>query len=215
MTEAAKKISLIDKWKAVGRATTDARLNNTDACVFFRLLFHHNSKTDLCFPSQETLADALNTSARTIRSSIKKLEQSKYLKKLGQRSGGGSNRYALNIIGAEDFFQAGGKKFPEQRKKSTDDTMKEKRKETGKSAGEGKESTKLRGPSPKPPAPPSRNPGEFQAKLVKLFGGIQEGWDVLMEVPSDLLEELEAAYLAEDMETHTARDRILKHLSET
>ena len=93
--------------------------------------------------------------------------------------------------------------------------MKEKRKETGKSAGEGKESTKLRGASPRPPAPPSRSPGEFQAKLVKLFGGNQEGWGVLMEVPSYLLEELEAAYLAEDMEIHTARDRILKHLSET
>ncbi len=207
-----KAVRLLDKWQAVDRATNDRRLNTTDVCVFFRLLYHHNSQTGACFPSQETLGGALGKEPRTIRNSLNNLEEAGYIRKLRQRHNGGSNNYLLNIFGAEEFFQTCGRKLPERRKKTSDDTKKERGKETREIPNEechvGTQSKKA---SIK--QKPSRSPEQFQNSMASSLGRHGEGWELMMKAPEGFIEKLEASFLDEEISLGEARSRLLKEVA--
>ncbi|WP_158275539.1 helix-turn-helix domain-containing protein [Maritimibacter sp. 55A14] len=213
MTGKKLDISLLDKWRAANRAMLDPRLNPTDACVFSRLLYHHNSKSDRCFPSQDTLAAALGVTTRTIRTSLTKLEKSGFIRKLGQRRGGGSINYRLNILGEEEFFRTGGKKLPKGWKQTSDDTWKEKEKEKSEFASEREEVPVIHGSSYRETVRAERSPEKFQGALVGMLGGGERGWKVLVEAPESLMGRLENSYLREEINLSEAKKQLLDHLA--
>lgn len=196
----SKNVKLLDKWCALQRSLLDPQLNSMDAAVFARLLFHHNSKNGRCFPSQSVLASALNRNPRTIRNSLRKLQTAGYVRVLGQRSGGSSNSYLLNIKGAEGSFQGAGKYFPERRKNASYDTEEEKRKEK---EADGRECDPAE-PKPVPKVHQqderARTEKSFEKELAPLLGGPLAMFEQLTALPANQLERLSNSYLAHELD---------------
>ena len=61
--------------------------------VYLALLKHRNTKTNRCFPSQETIAKEANMNIKTVKSCIDKLEQNGYLIINSGYKGTSSNYY--------------------------------------------------------------------------------------------------------------------------
>ncbi|ASY58451.1 helix-turn-helix domain-containing protein [Sinorhizobium sp. CCBAU 05631] len=70
----AWKLDLLD------RMSTDPRLSATDFRVGYRLLSYMNAETGACFPKQETIADDVGVTDRTIRLSLVNLRACGWLK---------------------------------------------------------------------------------------------------------------------------------------
>jgi len=70
----AWKLDLLD------RMSTDRRLSATDFRVAYRLLSYMNAESGACFPKQETIADDVGVTDRTIRHSLVNLRACGWLK---------------------------------------------------------------------------------------------------------------------------------------
>lgn len=70
----------LDKFRTLQLACLDPSLNHGAVVLLSRLLWHLNGKTGQCNPSQETLAAALGTSTKTIRTHTRALEAAGYLR---------------------------------------------------------------------------------------------------------------------------------------
>lgn len=72
----------------------DPRLSSTDFKVAFCLVQHVNSKTGQCNPSQRLIQEYCSLKERTVRNSITRLRDAKWLHVY--RPGRGSNRYRFD-----------------------------------------------------------------------------------------------------------------------
>lgn len=145
--------------------------------------------------------------------SEKKLGDTGYIQKLSQRRGGGSNAYRLNIVEAEENFPKDGKILPKGRKKSSDDTKKEKEKETGEFTNERHRRIKHGTSFWETTTPSGRDRGEFQRRLAEMLGPRGDGWTMLQAAPQVLLTELEESYLRREVTLEESRDSLLRQIA--
>ncbi len=110
-------MSIVSKWKLVIFATKDRRLQKVSRQVLTLLLNYHNEKTGQCNPSQLRLANDLGVSDRSVRNGLAELRQLGYIDIIKKGNVGFSTQYSIDFKLQEKFFQATGKKFPNDQEK--------------------------------------------------------------------------------------------------
>jgi len=88
---ASSSITLLEKWRLLGRMMADRALAPTAKEVGFVLLDHHNAETGRCDPSQRRIAKRLGVSDRSVGAAIAALKERGYF--AHQRRGFRTNRY--------------------------------------------------------------------------------------------------------------------------
>lgn len=190
------------KLLALNEAFCDAELTPSDKVVFQRLVWRLNLKTGACFPSIKFIAAELSMTERGVRKCVARLEKHGYLKRRIHAGRTKANDYLISGLNTERTFPKTGTNVPEERNTGSAHIRKEKEKE--KEAGEA-EAQSL-GVSSSPHFPPMTEVAEehFQCRLAEAFGGGAQGWDVLMNVPADTLDELENSCRRGSMRFHDA-----------
>jgi DNA-binding Lrp family transcriptional regulator len=72
--------NLLTKWLFFDRINTTPGLMPSTYRVIARLLAHHNTETEECFPSESTIAKALGISVRQVKYCIEELEEKGWIK---------------------------------------------------------------------------------------------------------------------------------------
>lgn len=173
-------------------AFCDGRLTASDKVVFQRLVWRVNLVTGACFPSVGLIAKELAMTDRGVRKCIAHLEKHGYVRRRIHAGRTKANDYLIPGLNAERQFREPGTDVPKKRNDRSAQIANEKEKE--KDASEGMEQpVKLSSPFK---VPPGRRVvrDQFQNQLAEAFGGGAQGWAVLINVPAERLEELEADY---------------------
>ena len=181
----------INKWRAVQLAITDSRLSAFDRMLFTRLMEHHNTKTGLCCPSINTLAEALHYSGRNVRMGLRRLKEYGYVQSIKVKGIHGTNAYVLTIPEGKFEYNRRAKVRLEKGKATSAKPMNKPLKEP------------LQSYQKAPNASTQTNRDTMAVKqaliekaLVNLLGGDEVAWRTVQELSN----EIEKA--AEDYEIH-------------
>ncbi|WP_395541043.1 helix-turn-helix domain-containing protein [Neotabrizicola sp. sgz301269] len=151
--------------------------------VLAQLLDHCNQRTGLCYPSQATLAKALNLTDRQVRNHVRSLETVGYLRTLHGQGPNGCNRYELLILDRNISVDRPEVTSAKSRKFASDKSYKN------------PEKKQRHVPEPRIPLRSKRvfdahaakqnakKEGELEQVLVERLGGGQNGWAKLVSLP--------------------------------
>lgn len=105
----------LKKWWACQIVNLDARIPDGSKLLFSRLMEYHNTKTKLCFPSQQRLASDLGVDERTIRYRLKPLKRVGYV--AAEKGGGrnGTDAYRLWLPSGKMEFKEAEKSMHQMR----------------------------------------------------------------------------------------------------
>jgi len=156
---------------------------------------HHNTKTQLCYPSQETLAEALNCSDRTVRSSLNALSKTYHIRIKEGQGPNGSNLYILNIPrGKKAYLDAAVKLQLLRKELSAKPLKKPKKKPSG-----FRPLAKLQRNEPDSTLECSEKRAKLEHALISRLGGGEAAWAKIQNLEesmiSDVLKLLESGQI--------------------
>ncbi len=184
----------LDRIFAQNLAMIDTRLTPMAANVFGRLLFHRNSRNGLCFPGLEVIAFDLNCSTRTVRSALRLLESTGYIKTERRWRGTRSNRYDLFIpSGRMAYDQAEEERLNYRNGSSRQQRKENNNEQRGRSPGNTGRVRPTNRPRPNE-RQNAKNIGALHAKVLETSGGGDVGWEIAMGIEDGAREAIECAY---------------------
>jgi len=197
-----KKISSYHKPQKINEAHCDEQLTGSEKLVFQRLAWRLNPRTGECFPSIGLIAEELSISKRWTRVCVARLEEKGYVKRVIHRGREKANDYLIPGLNTEREFHKTGTYVPKNRNKGSAQIEKEREKEIEPS----EEQVPIKGVARSPACCERKGveEGQLQSKLADAFGGGEQGWAAVMQLPSDMLEHLETRCLNGEMSIEEA-----------
>ena len=200
----------LNKLYALQLVNIDPNVSDSGHRVFARLMYHHNTKTGLCFPSEATLAHALNRTDRTIRTAIKNLEKHKYIRVRRGKGRNGTNQYDLYIPSGKNEYDQAVKSCLSHRKKSSSKPMKEPLKEQERNIARAKFMSEKRQRASLDEKSDAKKQGHLHGKFVEHFNNDEKGWELLQSIDDQSLIEIENKYLREGLGLNSAIALLIK-----
>lgn len=117
------------QWLAITEAI-ELGISPIAVVVLCRLLDHHNRDTQLCNPSEATLARAVGRCERTVRKAIRELGDRGLIRVERSATRKASNRYAPDILYRQESSRSPEENLPTDRQESAAKTIKETNKKT-------------------------------------------------------------------------------------
>ena len=206
-----RRKSSYDKFLKINEAFCDSRLKLSDKAVFQRLVWRVNLKTGACYPSVGLIAKELSMTDRGVRKCMARLEQENYIKRVTHAGRTKANDYLISGLNTERQFRKTGTDIPENRNEYSAHIRKERKKE--KEASEEKTSDTNVALTAREVTKKKVEPDQFQIRLVNALGGGEHGWNALMNVSSDRLDELQRGVVNGSMSIDKAARGILTELT--
>ncbi len=200
----------INKWYALELVNIDPNVSDIGYRVFSRLMYHHNTITGRCFPSEATLADALNRTDRTIRTAIKNLKEHKYIRVRRGKGRNGTNQYDLYIPSGKNEYDQAVKLCLSHRKKSSAKPMKEPLKEQERKKACAKFMSEKRQRDSFDEKSDAKNIAHLNRRFVEHFKNDEKGWELLQKVDAQTLLGIENKYLREGLSLNSTVELLFK-----
>lgn len=200
----------LDKWRAVQLVIIDQNVSTSGKVVFARLMNYHNTKTGRCFPSEATLAHALNCTDRSVRTALKNLEKHKYIRVRRSKGRNGTNQYDLTMPSGKNEYDQAEKTRLSHRKKSSAKPMKEPLKEQERNIARAKFMSEKRHRDSFDEKSDAKKQGDLHRKFVEHFDNDEKGWELLQSIDAKILLGIENKYLSEDVSFNEAVVLLLK-----
>lgn len=188
-----KKKSSYHKLLKINEAVCDERLTACDKLVFQRLVWRLNLKTGACFPSVGLISKELSMGVRGVRKCVARLETQGYVKRRIHAGRTKANDYLIPGLNTEREFHKTGTDVPKNRNKGSAQIKKEREKEIESNEEQAPIKDVARRPTSRERQ--SVEEGQFQNKLADAFGGGEQGWAAVMQLPPDTLEDWETRCL--------------------
>lgn len=177
------------KWETLQFAITEMKATPGAIIVLARLLDHFNLKTQLCYPSEATVASKTGYSTRQVRNHLRGLERAGYIQTFS-RAGCKSNAYHIPILTgkmrcatAEESRRPTGKPTSAKPRNKT-------KKETGENLQRGSFLTNHHiSKQPEDKSKATKLSQKFENSLAEKLGRSGNGWDKLLKLAPTITEE--------------------------
>lgn len=200
----------LNKWRALQLVIIDPNVSTSGKVVFARLMDHHNTITGRCFPSEATLAHALNCTDRSIRTALKNLEKHKYIRVRRGKGRNGTNQYDLTMPSGKNEYDQAAISRQSPRKKSSAKPMKEPLKEQERNIARAKfMSEKMRRDSFDEKSD-AKKQEQLSGKFVEYIGNDEKGWELLLRINEQKMLEIENRFLKGELSLNAAVALLLK-----
>lgn len=176
---------MIKKWHALQEAVLDGRLKSAALVVYARLLDHCNSKSGLCYPSEETLARATHLNVRMVRNHIRAIEEAGYMQTVRGFGRGRTNRYLLAAFTGTNMPPIPAKACAESRKNSSAKALKNPRMNPAQRSGATRTGSGLMHVSGVAEKNPRKMHEQYERALRDRLGGGEQGLSRLFDLPSE------------------------------
>lgn len=204
----------LKKWWALQLALIDLRLSKSAPSVLARLLYHHNTKTDLCYPSEARLAEALGCTTRSIRTSLKSLETFGYIQIARGAGRNGTNRYFMSMPTGRKAYEEAEKRCRSYRKKPSTKQMKEHLKEKQKVPTNIVDRKKRNPSGNRSERTQAQNSELLQTKLVQALGGGAKSWEKVLSICDETRSKYELQFHEGKLPLGQAVAEMAAHLAE-
>jgi hypothetical protein len=194
----------LDKWRGVQLVNIDPNVSTFGKVVYSRLMSHHNTKTGRCYPSEATLAHALNWSERSIRTALKCLAEHKYIRISRGKGRNGTNQYTLAIPSGKNEYDKAEKLRLSHRKKPSAKPMNKPLKEQEREKARVKYMSEKRQRNNLDKSLDAKKQGNLHKKFVERFDIEAKGWELLQNIDVQILQGIEEQYLEDEMSLDSA-----------
>jgi hypothetical protein len=199
----------LDKWRGVQLVNIDPNVSTFGKVVYSRLMSHHNTKTGRCYPSEATLAHALNCTERSIRTALKCLAEHKYIRISRGKGRNGTNQYTLAIPSGKNEYDKAEKLRLSQGKKPSAKPMNKPLKEQEREKARVMYMSEKRQRNNIDENSGAKKQGNLHRKVVERFDNESTGWELLQSIDTKTLQGIENQYLEDDKSLNSAVELLL------
>jgi hypothetical protein len=184
---------MIHKMDVLNLVISDPNVSTGAFAVFYRLVHHYNTTNGKCFPSEKTIADAIQSTERTVRTHLRALAKAGHIIINRNASRHGTNLYDLPAMSGKIVCSPsetlGKKPLPEisskpLKKNSKDNSY---RVEAQSALESGVKPLDLR--------QNAKKEAQLEAAMVGALGGGGNGYEKLLTLPPGIMEEATRRHL--------------------
>jgi hypothetical protein len=202
---------MIKKWEALQGAILAGRLKPGALIIYARLLDHCNSRTGLCFPSEETIGRATGFHVRMVRTHIRAIEDAGYVRTVRGSGPGRSNRYLLAAFTGTNLPEIPARPCAANRKDSSAKSLGNPRKNPAPGSDAARTAPGFVHVSRGEEKNLAKMHGQYEQALRDHLGGEDGGWSRLLDLPSEAQEEPLKLYQAGTIGLQEAVELTLKN----